>query len=58
VFAKTGSMTHVNNLAGYIATQCHGTLAFAFLVDDWLGTSADLRDVRTQVLTRLIDAPC
>jgi D-alanyl-D-alanine carboxypeptidase/D-alanyl-D-alanine-endopeptidase (penicillin-binding protein 4) len=58
VFAKTGSMTHVNNLAGYIATQCHGTLAFAFLVDDWLGTSADLRDVRAQVLTRLIDAPC
>jgi D-alanyl-D-alanine carboxypeptidase/D-alanyl-D-alanine-endopeptidase (penicillin-binding protein 4) len=58
VFAKTGSISHVNNLAGYIATQCHGTLAFAFLVDDWLGTSADLRDVRAHVLTRLIDAPC
>jgi len=58
VFAKTGSMSHVNNIAGYIATQCHGTVAFAFLVDDWLGSAADLRDLRARVFTRLIAAPC
>jgi D-alanyl-D-alanine carboxypeptidase/D-alanyl-D-alanine-endopeptidase (penicillin-binding protein 4) len=58
VFAKTGSMSHVNNLAGYVATQCHGTVAFALLVDDWLGTTADLRDLQARLLTRVIDAPC
>jgi D-alanyl-D-alanine carboxypeptidase/D-alanyl-D-alanine-endopeptidase (penicillin-binding protein 4) len=58
VFAKTGSMSHVNNLAGYAATQCHGSVAFAFLVDDWLGSPADLRDLRARVFARIIGAPC
>lgn len=37
IHAKTGSMTGVSALAGYVKTQRHGTLAFAILINDFVG---------------------
>lgn len=54
VFAKTGSVSHVSTLAGYLATQRHGAVTFAFQVDDWNGEAAALRDLRGRVLSRII----
>jgi D-alanyl-D-alanine carboxypeptidase/D-alanyl-D-alanine-endopeptidase (penicillin-binding protein 4) len=53
VFAKSGSMSHVSALAGYLATQRHGAVTFAFLVDDRLGASAPLEELRMRILSRL-----
>jgi serine-type D-Ala-D-Ala carboxypeptidase/endopeptidase (penicillin-binding protein 4) len=55
VFAKTGSMSHVNALAGYLANAKHGAVIFAFLVDDWVGASADLRELRGRVLSDFVE---
>jgi serine-type D-Ala-D-Ala carboxypeptidase/endopeptidase (penicillin-binding protein 4) len=55
VFAKTGSVSHVSALAGYIANAKHGAVIFAFQVDDWIGTSADLRDLRGRVLSEFVE---
>ncbi len=54
VFAKTGSMMHVRGLAGFLATQHHGAVTFAFNVDDWVGDYAALAALRAQVLARLV----
>jgi D-alanyl-D-alanine carboxypeptidase/D-alanyl-D-alanine-endopeptidase (penicillin-binding protein 4) len=54
VFAKTGSMSHVNGLAGYIATRRHGAVTFAFLVDDWLGEAPDLQALHGRILSRFV----
>jgi D-alanyl-D-alanine carboxypeptidase/D-alanyl-D-alanine-endopeptidase (penicillin-binding protein 4) len=53
VFAKSGSMTHVRALAGYVATQTHGTVAFALLVDDYVGDTAPLDAARGAIVARL-----
>jgi D-alanyl-D-alanine carboxypeptidase/D-alanyl-D-alanine-endopeptidase (penicillin-binding protein 4) len=53
VFAKSGSMSHVSALAGYLATQRHGAVTFAFLVDDRLGATAPLEELRMRILSRL-----
>jgi len=54
VFAKTGSMRHVRGLAGYLATERHGAVTFAFEVDDWIGAYPDLAKVRAAVLSRIV----
>jgi D-alanyl-D-alanine carboxypeptidase/D-alanyl-D-alanine-endopeptidase (penicillin-binding protein 4) len=54
VFAKTGSMMHVRGLAGYLATERHGAVTFAFEVDDWIGAYPDLAKVRAAVLSRIV----
>ncbi|MBC5800373.1 MAG: D-alanyl-D-alanine carboxypeptidase/D-alanyl-D-alanine-endopeptidase [Candidatus Eremiobacteraeota bacterium] len=53
-FAKTGSMSHVRGLAGYLATQRHGAVTFAFNVDDWNGDYAALAALRARVLSRIV----
>jgi D-alanyl-D-alanine carboxypeptidase/D-alanyl-D-alanine-endopeptidase (penicillin-binding protein 4) len=53
VYAKTGSMSHVRALAGYVATQHHGTLVFALTIDDWIGGDDGLAAVRSAVCARL-----
>lgn len=54
VFAKTGSMSHVRGLAGYLATARHGAVTFAFTVDDWNGDYAQLAALRARVLARIV----
>ncbi len=51
VFAKTGTLSHVAALAGFVATARHGTVIFAFDVDDALGDPAALRALRGRVLS-------
>jgi D-alanyl-D-alanine carboxypeptidase len=46
-------MTHVGALAGYLATQRHGAVTFALLVDGWLGEARSLDDLRARLLSRL-----
>ena len=55
VFAKTGSVSHVSALAGYVANSKHGAVIFAFQVDDWVGASADLRELRGRVLAQFVE---
>ncbi|MGD1065533.1 MAG: D-alanyl-D-alanine carboxypeptidase/D-alanyl-D-alanine-endopeptidase, partial [Vulcanimicrobiaceae bacterium] len=54
VFAKSGSLTHVRTMAGYAANATHGTVIFAFDVDDWVGDAAALADVRARVLAHFV----
>jgi D-alanyl-D-alanine carboxypeptidase/D-alanyl-D-alanine-endopeptidase (penicillin-binding protein 4) len=55
VFAKTGTTTRASGLAGYAATEKHGTVIFAFLVDESVVDPAALRDLRARVLAHLIE---
>jgi D-alanyl-D-alanine carboxypeptidase/D-alanyl-D-alanine-endopeptidase (penicillin-binding protein 4) len=55
VFAKTGTLSHSSTLAGYAATTKHGTVIFAFMVDDWSGEPDALGSLRARVLTHLIE---
>jgi D-alanyl-D-alanine carboxypeptidase/D-alanyl-D-alanine-endopeptidase (penicillin-binding protein 4) len=55
VFAKTGTVSHVSALAGYVANAKHGAVIFAFQVDDWIGTAADLRELRGRVLSEFVE---
>ncbi len=43
VHAKTGSISHVSTLSGYLETQHHGWLAFSIMVNDAVGHDADVR---------------
>jgi D-alanyl-D-alanine carboxypeptidase len=47
-------MMHVRGLAGYLATERHGAVTFAFNVDDWIGAYHDLAAARAAVLSRII----
>ena len=53
VIAKTGSMSHVRGLAGYVTTRTRGTLVFALSIDDWIGTDADMAALRAAFCSRL-----
>ena len=55
VFAKTGSISHVSTLAGYVSNAKHGAIVFAFQVDDWVGETAALRDLRGRVLSHFVE---
>lgn len=56
VFAKTGSISHVRTISGFIRTKTHGAVTFSFMVNGWMGESrkggsADLAKVRAAVLS-------
>ena len=36
VFAKTGSISHVRTISGFVQTRTHGPLTFSFLINDWM----------------------
>lgn len=55
-FAKTGSMSHVRSLAGYVATRGHGAVAFVLMLDDWLGTEDEDDALRAAFCERLASA--
>lgn len=55
VRAKTGNMTGVSSLAGY-ATTSHGeVLAFAILINDFVGSSAKYRKLQEDILEILVE---
>ncbi len=37
VFAKTGSISHVRTISGFIQTRTHGVVTFSLLVNQWMG---------------------
>ncbi len=56
VFAKTGSISHVRTVSGFIRTKTHGAVTFSFMVNGWMGEdhqggSAELAKVRGAVLS-------
>ena len=55
LFAKTGTLTNVSNLAGYLATRTHGPVAFAILADDALIDDAPLVDLQRRILIALLN---
>ncbi len=40
VFAKTGSISHVRTISGFVQTRTHGPLTFSFLINDWMDEDA------------------
>lgn len=58
VFAKTGSISHVRTVSGFIRTKRHGAVTFSFLVNDWTDESAKastaLAILRGAVLSRFV----
>ena len=50
VFAKTGSMTHVYNLSGYVITKSGRWLLFSFLNNNYRGSGPDLKAEMEKIL--------
>ena len=53
VFAKTGSMSNVRSLAGYLATDDRETLVFSIIVNGYRVPSSEIDAVIDKVLVRL-----
>ena len=53
VRAKTGSMTGVSTLAGYVITRHHGTLAFAIMMNDFVGGLGRYRHLQDRICEAL-----
>jgi len=58
VFAKTGSISHVRTISGFVQTRTHGPLTFSFLINDWMdedapGGAAALAHVRAALFSLL-----
>jgi serine-type D-Ala-D-Ala carboxypeptidase/endopeptidase (penicillin-binding protein 4) len=58
VFAKTGSISHVRTISGFVRTHTHGALTFSFLINQWMGEQqpagpAALAKVRGVLLSHL-----
>lgn len=37
VFAKTGSISHVRTISGFVQTRTHGPITFSLLINEWMG---------------------
>lgn len=58
VFAKTGSISHVRTISGFVRTRSHGPVTFSLLVNQWMGEqepggAAALAKVRGALLSQL-----
>ncbi len=56
VFAKTGSISHVRTISGFVRTKSHGPVTFSLLINQWMGEdaphgAADLAKVRGDLLS-------
>ena len=54
VFAKTGGMTGVSTISGYIKTLDNHWLAFSFLANGYTGSSKPVKELRNEIWTELI----
>ena len=54
VRAKTGGLSGVRNLAGYIESQKYGTVAFSILMNGYIGSSSKHRYVQNQIVKTII----
>ncbi len=58
VFAKTGSVSHVRTISGFVQNAKHGAVTFSLLVNDWMGDMqpngrAGLQRARAAILSAL-----
>jgi D-alanyl-D-alanine carboxypeptidase/D-alanyl-D-alanine-endopeptidase (penicillin-binding protein 4) len=58
VFAKTGSISHVRTISGFVRTRTHGPVTFSLLINQWMGEqqptgAADLAKVRGDLFSHL-----
>ncbi len=58
VFAKTGSISHVRTISGFVRTRTHGAITFSLLINQWMGEQqpsggAALAKVRGDVFSEL-----
>jgi len=54
VFAKTGSISHVRTISGFIRTRRHGAVTFSFMLDDWLEDGPALAKLRADIFSRFV----
>ena len=54
VRAKTGGLSGVRNLAGYIESSRYGPVAFSILMNGYIGSSSKYRHVQNQIVKSLI----
>ena len=54
VKAKTGGLSGVRNLAGYIFSPKHGPLAFSILMNGYIGSDSKYRSVQDQIIKTMI----
>jgi D-alanyl-D-alanine carboxypeptidase/D-alanyl-D-alanine-endopeptidase (penicillin-binding protein 4) len=58
VWAKTGSISHVRTMSGFIRTRRHGAVTFSFLLNDWMedgaGASDALAKLRAALFSRIV----
>ena len=55
IFAKTGTLNQVKCLAGYIKTRSNRTLAFSLLINNYAGSTAQVKDRMEQLLDPTLD---
>jgi D-alanyl-D-alanine carboxypeptidase/D-alanyl-D-alanine-endopeptidase (penicillin-binding protein 4) len=60
VFAKTGSISHVRTISGFVQTKTHGPVTFSFLINQWMdedqpGGAARLAKVRAAVFSQIAE---
>jgi D-alanyl-D-alanine carboxypeptidase/D-alanyl-D-alanine-endopeptidase (penicillin-binding protein 4) len=55
VKAKTGSMTHVLNLSGYVRGREGGMYAFSILINNYTGPSEAVKRLQDALLVRLVN---
>ena len=58
VFAKTGSISHVRTISGFVRTRTHGPVTFSLLINQWMGEqqpkgAAALAKVRADLFSQL-----
>ena len=54
VRAKTGGLSGVQNLAGYIESSKHGPVAFSILMNGYIGSSSKYRYVQNQIVKTIV----
>jgi D-alanyl-D-alanine carboxypeptidase/D-alanyl-D-alanine-endopeptidase (penicillin-binding protein 4) len=55
VFAKTGAVARARALAGYVLNKRHGSIIFAFFVDEWTGDDTALEALEGGLMSALVD---
>jgi D-alanyl-D-alanine carboxypeptidase/D-alanyl-D-alanine-endopeptidase (penicillin-binding protein 4) len=55
VRAKTGTMSHVRSLAGYLTTVAGEDIAFAMIANDFQAPGGDIDAVMDRALTRIVE---
>jgi len=55
IHAKTGSLTHVNALAGYVERRDGRWIAFSMLVNNYNGPAAEIRAVMDRICTLIME---